>query len=172
MIKVISALLIVGLITGCASSEQSKPPCDFAAGRTVPANAKLTVRETEIIKVYKTGRYIDPNNPNIMHEAGQIYVISNSPTWNTRPNIPVNSPDFKNHLRPVNIQLENLKKQQALLQETNQVMQGLGNQMLKSRKELQEINKKSENRKDLKPSIERLQKAQDNIKRKLAELEK
>jgi len=172
MMRIISALIITMIISGCASPEQSKRPCGFVAGRTIPSNAKLTVRGTEIVKVYKTGRYIDTNNPNIMHEAGQIYVVSNSPTWNTRPNIPVNSPDFKNHLRPVNIQFENLKKQQALLQETNQVMQGLGNQMLKSREELQEINKKSENRKDLKPSIERLQKAQGNIKRKLAELEK
>ena len=171
MIKIISAAIIAGAITGCASPEQSKPPCNVVSGRNIPINASLTVRGTEIIKVYKTGRHIDSSNPNIMHGAGQMYVISRSPTWNTRPNTPVNSPAFKNRLRPVNIQLENLKKQQGLLQGTNQVMKKLGNQMLKSRDELQKISKSTKNEKDLKPLVEQLGKEQDKIKRKLAELE-
>ena len=170
MIRIILVLIIAGVISGCASSEQPKPPCNVVAGRNIPINGSLTVRGTEIIKVYKTGRHIDSSNPNIMHEAGQMYVISRSPTWNTRPNTPINSSVFKNRLRPVNIQFENLKKQQALLQNTNQVMKKLGNQMLKSRDELQEISKNTKNEKDLKPLVEKLSKEQDKIKRKLAEL--
>ena len=171
MIKIILAVIIVGTIAGCVSPEQPKPPCNIVAGRSIPINARLTIRGTEIVKVYKTGRRIDSSNPNIMHESGQMYVISRSPTWNIRPNTPVNSPAFKNRLRPVNIQLENLKKQQVLLKNTNQVMQKLGNQMLKSRKELQKISKKAQSKKDLKPLVEQLGKEQGEIKRKLAELE-
>ncbi len=171
MIRIISVLIIAGVITGCVSSEQPKPPCNVVPGRNIPTNSSLTIRGTEIVKVYKTGRHIDSSNPNIMHEAGQMYVISRSPTWNTQPNTPVNSPAFKKRLQPVNIQLENLKKQQALLQNTNQVMKKLGNQMLKSRKELQEISKRTKDKKDLKPLVEELGKEQGKIKRKLAELE-
>ena len=171
MIRIISALIIAGVITGCASSEQPKPPCNVVGGRNIPINGSLTVRGTEIVKVYKTGRHIDSSNPNIMHEAGQMYVISRSPTWNTQPNTPVNSPAFKNRFRPVNIQFENLKKQQVLLKNTNQVMQKLGNQMLKNREELQKISKKAQDKKDLKPLVEQLGKEQGKIKMKLAELE-
>ena len=171
MTRIILALIIAGALAGCASPKQTKSSYTAVSGRNVPINGSLTVRGTEIIKVYKTGRHIDSSNSNIMHEAGQMYVISRSPTWNVRPNTPVNSPAFKNRLRPVNIQFENLKKQQALLQNTNQVMKKLGNQMLKSRDELQKISKSTKNEKDLKPLVEELGKEQGKIKRKLAELE-
>ena len=170
MTREILALMIAGVISGCASTEQRKPPCNVVVGRNLPINGSLTVRGTEIVKVYKTGRHIDSSNPNIMHEAGQMYVISRSPTWNTRPNTPVNSVAYKNRLPPVNIQHENLKRQQGLLQNTNQAMKKLGNQMLKSREELQKISKQKKNEKDLKPLVEELGKEQGKIKRKLAEL--
>jgi hypothetical protein len=166
MMKIIPALIIAGVISGCASPEQAKPPCGFVAGRNVTSYDVRTVRGAEIIKVYKTGRHIDPANPNIMHEAGKIYVVNRSPAWNLRPNTPVGGPAFANHLRPVNIRNENME----LLQNTNQAMRHLGNQMLKNREEIQKITK--ENKKKLEPLVEQLEKEQGKIKRKLAELEK
>ena len=171
MIKIILALIIGSVFAGCSTPpKQPKPPCTFVAGRAIPPNGSLTVRGTEIVKVYKIGRRIDPNNPNIMHEAGEMYVISRSPTWNTRPNTPVTNPAFKNRLKPVNIGLENLKKKQVLLRNTNHVMRGLVDQMRKSRKEIQKLSA-AKNSKDFKPQIEKLKKEQANIIRKLAELE-
>lgn len=105
-----------------------------------------------------------------MHEAGEIYVINRSPTWNTRPNTPVTDPSFNNRLKPVNIGMENLSKQQALLRETNRVMKGLVNQMMKSRGEINKLSK-AKNSKDFKAQIEKLKKEQANIIRKLAEFE-
>jgi len=170
MTKVIIILIIGGVLAGCSTPEQPKPACTFVAGRTIPVDSSLTVRAVEIVKVYKTGRRIDPNNPNIMHEAGEIYVINRSPTWNTRPNTPVTDPSFNNRLKPVNIGMENLSKQQALLRETNRVMKGLVNQMMKSRGEINKLSK-AKNSKDFKAQIEKLKKEQANIIRKLAEFE-
>ena len=172
MIKMILVGITAILFAGCSTPEKKEVSQSvFVAGRNIPRSAILTVRDSEIIKIYKTGRYIDPANPNIMHEAGEIYVIRRSPTWNTRPNTPVNSPTFRNRLQPVNVQLENMKKQQALLSETNHAMKKLGTQMQKSRKELQEIKTINKDKKEVQPLIEQLQKDQGEIKRKMAELE-
>jgi hypothetical protein len=168
MIRIISALMIAVIITGCASPEHPKPPCGFVTGRNVPVNAKLTVRGAEIIKVYRTGRYIDPANPNIMHESGEIYVVKRSPVWNLRPNTPVSSPAFKNNLSPVNIHNENIK----LLQNTNQAMRHLGNQMRENREEIQKISNADKSPKNLQVLIEKLSEEQGKIKRGLAELDK
>lgn len=168
MIRIISASIIAVIITGCVSPEQPKPPCAFVTGRNVPANAQLTVRGAEIIKVYKTGRYIDPANPNIMHEAGEIYVVNRSPVWNLRPNTPVNDPAFKNSSPPLNIRNKNIK----LLQNTNQAMQYLGNQMRKNREEIQKVSNEDKSPKNLQGLVEKLNKEQGKIKRELAELDK
>ena len=171
MIKLISLIMMALAIAGCNSPQKiPKPVCKVISGRNVPVYAVRTVRDYEIIKIYKTGRRIDSNNPNIMHEAGEMYVISRSPVWNLRPNIPVADPTFKNHLRPVNIHNENMKRQQVLLQNTNLEMHKLGLQMLENRKELQKTGKIAKDKKDLKPLIEQLEKEQGDIKRKLAEL--
>ena len=161
------------IFAGCSSPPEPlpKPPCTVVSGKNVPPYAVRTVRDTEIVKTYKTGRRLDPVNPDIMHEAGEIYVVRRSPNWNLRPNIPINDPTFVNHLQPINIQLENMQKQQVLLQDTNQVMQELGKQMLKSRKELKALQEAGKSRKDLRPLIDKLDKLQQEIIKKLAELE-
>jgi hypothetical protein len=168
MMKIIPALIIAGVISGCASPEQAKPPCGFVAGKNVASYDVQSVRGIEIIKVYKTGRRIDPANPNIMHEAGEIYVVNRSPAWNLRANTPVGDPVFANHPRPVNIRNENTE----LLRNTNQAMRHLGNQMLKNREEIQKVSKENQNKKNIEPLIEQLEKEQGKIKRGLAELEK
>jgi len=169
MIKFILVLIIGSVLTGCSTPKPPKQASTFVAGRNIANESKLTVRGVEIVKVYKIGRRIDPNNPNIMHEAGEMYVISRSPTWNTRPYAPVTEPALKNRLQPVNIGLENLNKKQVLLKNTNLAMRGLVDQMRKGRKEIQKLST-AENSKDSKLRIEKLKKKQADIIRKLAEL--
>lgn len=177
MFKMILALTTALLFAGCSTPEKKEvSQSAFVAGRNIPRSAMLTVRDSEVIRVYKTGRRIDAANPNIMHEAGEMYVIRRSPTWNTRPNTPVSSPAFKNRLqvnnnKAINIQLENMKKQQALLSDTNQAMKKLGTQMLNSRKDLQKIKTANKDKKEVQPLIDKLKKDQQKIVRKLAELE-
>ena len=90
-------LLVIVLLAGCSSTppKPERPPYDSVppavVGTTVAAGSMMSLREPETVRTYQTGRYIDPWNPNMMHEAGQIYVLAESSVWNTRPNMPPGS---------------------------------------------------------------------------------
>ena len=61
-------------------------------GTTLPSEGIESVRYAENIKSYPLGRYVDPNNPRIMHEGHSIYRVETTPKWNLRPNEPVSIP--------------------------------------------------------------------------------
>ena len=50
------------------------------------------IRYAENVKAYPVGRYIDPNNPNVMHERHEIYRVESTAKWNLHPNPPVTIP--------------------------------------------------------------------------------
>jgi hypothetical protein len=52
--------------------------------------APESVRTEEALKSYPHGRYVDPGDANVMHEAGVIHRVEQSPEWNLRPNGPQN----------------------------------------------------------------------------------
>jgi len=98
-----------------------------------------------------------------------MYVISRSPAWNLRPNIPVSNPAFKNHSKPLNIHNANMRRQQALLKDTNVEMSVISTQIFKSREELKNTGEIVKDKEDLKQLVEELKEEQGKIKRKLAE---
>ena len=51
-----------------------------------------SVRYGENVKAYSLGRYIDPNDGLMMHEAHTIYRVETTAKWNLHPNEPVNVP--------------------------------------------------------------------------------
>ena len=51
-----------------------------------------SVRYAENVKSYAVGRYVDPNNPLVMHEAHTIYRVETTARWNLHPNAPANVP--------------------------------------------------------------------------------
>ncbi|MGH7991380.1 MAG: hypothetical protein ACREDS_14475, partial [Limisphaerales bacterium] len=51
-----------------------------------------SVRYGENIKAYHIGRYIDPNDGLVMHEAHTIYRVETTAKWNLHPNAPANVP--------------------------------------------------------------------------------
>ena len=61
-------------------------------GTTLPSEGIESVRYAEDIKAYSLGRYVDPNNPGIMHEAHTIYQVETTAKWNLHPNAPVSMP--------------------------------------------------------------------------------
>lgn len=78
------------LLTGCATH---RPPIVRARPVTVPGttlskDAMGSVRYAENVKMYPVGRYIDPNNPNIMHEGHPVYRVESTAKWNLHPNPP------------------------------------------------------------------------------------
>lgn len=61
-------------------------------GTTLESDGIESVRYAENIKSYPLGRYVDPNNSRIMHEAHDIYRVETTPKWNLRPNEPAPMP--------------------------------------------------------------------------------
>jgi hypothetical protein len=91
-------LLAVFACAGCESlnTDVAKAPLPPAVEQ-LPAPAAGTqldqknvenVRVAEALKAYPTGRYVDPNDPNVMHEAHTIYRQEAGPNWNLNPNAP------------------------------------------------------------------------------------
>ena len=78
-------VLSILVLTGCASKKHTAPR-EFdavspeVAGTAVPQGSLESVRSSGNIRVYHKGRYVDPGNPNIMHEAGEMYVLADSGT--------------------------------------------------------------------------------------------
>ncbi|MEO6994866.1 MAG: hypothetical protein ABI273_14760 [Lacunisphaera sp.] len=46
------------------------------------------MRVSESLKAYPVGRYVDPNDPGVMHEAHTIYRREAGANWNLNPNAP------------------------------------------------------------------------------------
>ncbi|MDE3099487.1 MAG: hypothetical protein KGJ88_08425 [Verrucomicrobiota bacterium] len=68
------------LLTGCASPRIVQMP------PLVPgAAATESVRYPEIVKSYYVGRYIDPDNPGIMHGRQVLYRVETPARWNLHP---------------------------------------------------------------------------------------
>jgi hypothetical protein len=89
-----------------------------------------SVRYAETVKAYPIGRYIDPNDSDIMHEAHLIYRVETTAKWNLHPDgagaIPFGPPvavvDSAHYNAPVNAEvIAEVDKQklatQALLDE-------------------------------------------------------
>ena len=139
----ISPFLVAGvLLSSCAGApdDVAKPsekvPMEpvAIAGNTISEDSQDRVRSPEVIKAYPNGRYIDPNDPNIMHEKGVIYRKEQDPQWNLSPNgegflpvgpaPPVADPNKAPSPLTAEIQneLENQKKYTATIIEQNEAM--------------------------------------------------
>jgi hypothetical protein len=65
--------------------------------RSVPATALSaegmeSIRYGENLKAYPVGRYVEPNNSLVMHEAHTVYRVETTAKWNLHPNGPASAP--------------------------------------------------------------------------------
>jgi hypothetical protein len=82
-------VLLLGLLSGCATHKTVKPEYYPAvAGTSVPESSLSRVRTPELVKSYPTGRYTDPDFPDDMHERHTLYRKEQSADWNYRPGGP------------------------------------------------------------------------------------
>jgi hypothetical protein len=84
------------LLAGCAN-EDKKPPQVVAVrqgtgGTILPSYGLDSVRYGEALKAYPVGRYVDPNDPSVMHEGHILYRAERTAKWNLHPNLPVEVP--------------------------------------------------------------------------------
>ena len=87
--KYLIPVLLLGLLSGCATHETVKPEnYPGVAGTSVPQSTLSRVRTSEVVKSYPTGRYTDPDFPDDMHERHTLYRKEQSGGWNYRPGGP------------------------------------------------------------------------------------
>ena len=89
---------MLALCAGCATNEHkvaaapAPPPPKSApaavAGTQLDPQSIESVRYGDSLKAYPVNRYIDPNDPNVMHEGHVIYRRENTGGWNLNPNAP------------------------------------------------------------------------------------
>ena len=65
--------------------EAPPPP---VAGTEIDQHNMEKVRVSEALKAYPVGRYVDPTDPNVLHEAHTIYRREAGAAWNLNPNAP------------------------------------------------------------------------------------
>lgn len=76
------------LLPACASKKPvvvHMPP--VVAGNTLSTADMESVRYSENLKAYPVGRYIDPDDGLVMHEAHTIYRVETTAKWNLHPNV-------------------------------------------------------------------------------------
>lgn len=78
------------LLTACATDKPRITRSSEVPGRILPDTE--AVRSAENVKAYPVGRYIDPNNPRIMHERHPVYRVESSAKWNLNPTKPAAVP--------------------------------------------------------------------------------
>ena len=81
------------LLSACASNK----PVVVQMPRSVPGTTLATddmesVRYGENLKGYSFGRYVDPNDGLVMHEAHTVYRVETTAKWNFHPTAPVTVP--------------------------------------------------------------------------------
>jgi len=62
------------------------------AGTALDPEDTENIRYGEALKAYPVGRYEDPDNPYVVHEAHTIYRAEEPPRWNLNPNTPTAVP--------------------------------------------------------------------------------
>lgn len=83
-------LIFIPLIflSACASKKPVVVKMPPAVSGTALTTADMeSVRYGENMKAYPVGRYVDPNNDLVMHEAHTIYRVETTAKWNLHPNV-------------------------------------------------------------------------------------
>jgi hypothetical protein len=98
--KVINLLVLslaLALCAGCEMMQMKPAAITGAAPPPVVAPVSGTdldqtnaekVRVSETLKSYPVGRYVDPQDSNVMHEAHVVYRKEAGASWNLNPNAP------------------------------------------------------------------------------------
>ncbi|AWI09539.1 hypothetical protein [Ereboglobus luteus] len=110
-------------LTGCSLFKKKQPPpvqtiaaSPVSGTELDPANTEK-LRHGETMRAYPVSRYVDPRDPNLMHEAHIVYRKENPAAWNLTPHAPTVVP-----LGPVLALADPAEKTQLLPAEVEQKM--------------------------------------------------
>jgi hypothetical protein len=81
------------LLTACASKKPVVVHMNRnVPGTIIPAEDAESIRYGENLKAYTVGRYVEPDNPLVMHERHTVYRVETTAKWNLHPNPAVSVP--------------------------------------------------------------------------------
>ena len=84
--KEIMLFIPLSLLASCASHKTTVVQMPRSVlGSTLSAEGMESVRYGENLKAYSVGRYIEPNNSLLMHEAHTVYRVETTAKWNLHP---------------------------------------------------------------------------------------
>ena len=160
--KIILPLLALAL-AGCQAPKAAKapppppvvqPPAPVA-GTDLDQNNIEKVRVGESLKAYPVGRLVDPNDPDVMHEAHTVYRREAGANWNLNPNAPTVVPlgpvlavaDPAKEPNPLPAELEEkVAEQNQLMASLIEQNQALTAQLANLNKEMAELRQKTSGR--------------------------
>jgi hypothetical protein len=91
--KRILLLIPAVLLPSCASHKAVVVRMPHSVpGTTLPAQSMESIRYSENLKAYPVGRYVEPNNSLVMHEAHTVYRVETTAKWNLHPHRPASMP--------------------------------------------------------------------------------
>ena len=154
-------LLVPALaLAGCQAlmtkqTATAPPPIESApapvAGTDLDQNNSEKVRMSESLKAYPVGRLVDPNDPNLMHEAHTVYRREAGANWNLNPNAPtvvplgpvlaVADPAKTPGLLPAELE-QKIAEQNQLMASLIEQNEALSGQLAKLTKDMAEIRAK------------------------------
>lgn len=148
--------LIALLAAGCESSKKPPPsieasPPSPVAGTDLDQGNTEKVRTGETLKAYPVGRFVDPNDPNVMHESHVVYRKEAGASWNLSPNAPTVVPlgpvlavsDPSSQPNPLPAELEQkIAEQNQLMAALIEQNEALVAELAKLNKDIAELRKK------------------------------
>ncbi|HEY3856445.1 MAG TPA: hypothetical protein VGO67_18835 [Verrucomicrobiae bacterium] len=81
------------VLTACASKKPVVVHMNRSVpGTVIPVEDAESIRYGENLKAYTVGRYVEPDNPLVMHERHMVYRVETTAKWNLHPNLSVGVP--------------------------------------------------------------------------------
>lgn len=152
-------LLVLLAFAGCQTAKKEAPPAVPVVEAPItpvttteldPQNTEK-VRVSETLKAYPLGRYVDPNDPNVLHEAHTIYRREAGTAWNLNPNAPTVVPlgpvlavaDPAKTPNPLPAELEQkMAEQNQLMSALIEQNEALASELAKLNKEIADLRQK------------------------------
>lgn len=159
--RINNLLIWVAVVLFCAGCQtmvkKTEPPPPLeplvpVAGTDLDLHNVEKVRVGETLKAYPVGRFVDPNDPNVMHESHVVYRKEGGAGWNLSPNAPTVVPlgpvlavaDPATQPNPLPAELEKkVAEQNQLMASLIEQNEALAAELGKLGKELAELRRKS-----------------------------
>ena len=155
-LALVSGALVLLLGAGCATNRKPSvaeaPPPVPVAGTDLDQHKVEKVRMGETLRAYPIGRYVDPRDPNVMHESHVVYRKEAGANWNLAPNAPTVVPlgpvlavsDGATQPNPLPAELEQkVAEQNQLMAALIEQNEALAVELAKLGKELTELRRKA-----------------------------